>query len=86
MFLVNPKVRNSFEYLKSVENECGQRVSVLPQHASADCNCEGANDLAEITICEGNPAFIAQIHPLHHTAPTTPSHAIIGRRAKIIII
>jgi len=68
---------------KSVENEC---VNVACLGASADCNGEGANDLPGITIWEGSPAFITQIHPVHHTAASTPSRAIIGRRAKIIII
>jgi len=43
-------LRNSFETQKSVENECGQRVSMACLGASADCNGEGTDDLIEITI------------------------------------
>ena len=49
-------------------------------------NSEGANVSADITTRGGSPASILQIHPLHHAAANTPSHCVIGCRAKIMTI
>jgi len=54
--------------------------------ATADYNGEGANHSAEITIRGSSRALILPIQSLHHAAASTPSHAIIGQRAKIITI
>jgi len=66
---------NTLIHFLKLKEMCGQCIT-------ADCNGEGANDLAEINTRGGSSASTLQIHSLHHAATSPPLHAIIG--AKII--